>query len=120
MTQAITQVKEARKRAASIRRKAMTDPVANPCCSACGFSYPPVMQGHHVHPIAESEIISDEIVWLCPNCHALVHEIRRVYYSAKRVNNLRMKVSHLDYWLYEVCPQPVMEKLISIAKRTNK
>lgn len=111
-------IKSARKRAARVRQKSMSDPVANPCCCACGFSYPPIVHMHHVYPLAETEQPIDECIWLCPNCHAMVHEIRRVRYSKGRVSNLKLRLSHLDYWLGDVCSPDVAAKLIDIARRS--
>ena len=115
-----TKKRDARLRASYIRQKEMRNPVANPCCGACGFSYPPIVQMHHIYPLAETELPIDEFAWLCPNCHAMVHEIRRVRYGVRRVTNLKVRLSHLDYWLSEVCPPNVAAKLLDIAKRTNK
>lgn len=111
-------IQSARKRASRIRQKSMSDPVANPCCCACGFSYPPVIHLHHVYPLAETNQPVDECVWLCPNCHAMVHEIRRVRYGRRRATNLMVRLSHLDYWLVDVCPPEVAAKLLDIAKRS--
>lgn len=114
-----SEVKEARKRASQIRRRAMADPVANPSCKVCGFAYPPSMHLHHIHPLAESEIVTDDHVWLCPNCHAMVHEIRRMYYSKRKPSSYRLRLAHLDYWLGEVCPPDAAKKLCDIAKKSE-
>lgn len=123
MTQAIIQnkreaIKKARQRAADIRYKAMRDQYANPCCHACGFRYPPIVHLHHVKPLGETGKDSNDLVWLCPNCHAMVHEIRRCYFSKRRVSNLEMRLSHLDYWLDSECPKDVSQKLLDIARRS--
>lgn len=97
----------------------MANPVANPVCPVCDFSYPPVTHLHHIHPLAESDAISDEHVWLCPNCHAMVHEIRRMYYTKRRPSNFRLRSAHLGYWLGEVCTPDVAKKLYDIAKRSK-
>lgn len=109
----------ARKRAAKIRYQAMHDKYANPCCQACDFCYPPVVHGHHIRPVAETNGASDELIWLCPNCHAMVHEIKRVYHSQRKASNLEMRVSHLSYWLTDVCPSHIAKKLCEIAERTR-
>lgn len=108
-------VKEARRRAGKQRGKAMSDPVANPCCSVCGFAYPPVVHLHHIHPLAETEVPSDESAWLCPNCHAMVHEIRRMRRSGRKPRNYQMRLQHLDYWLSEICSPEIADKLIRLA-----
>lgn len=123
MTQAIIQTKkqeiaQARKRAKTVRYKAMNDPFAHPCCVACGFGYPPIVHLHHVQPLGETGKDTPDLVWLCPNCHAMVHEIIRIYYSKRRANNLQMRLSHLEYWLDRECSDERWKKLSEIAKKT--
>lgn len=110
---------KARQRASNIRQKAMRDPVAHPCCFACGFSYPPIVHMHHIYPLSETQEPIDSFKWVCPNCHAMIHEIRRMYYSSKRPSNYQTRLAHLEYWLYEVCQQEVADKLREIAKATH-
>lgn len=93
----------------------MSDPTAGPCCSACGFGYSPVLHLHHIHPLAETETPTNDTVWLCPNCHAMVHEIRRMETHEKRPSHYRMRRSLYDYWLTNECPSEVAEKLRKLA-----
>lgn len=111
---------EARKRAKSIRERAMRGQAPHPMCKACGFEYPPVMHLHHLYPISETDVPIDEFVWLCPNCHAMVHEIRRVNYGVRRPSNYRVRKLHLDYWLWEICDREVALKLVDLVEKTIK
>lgn len=110
--------KKSRRNAARMRYRAMHDPVGCPCCQACGFAYPPVMHLHHVYPLAETDKAVDDFAWLCPNCHAMVHEIRRVLHSKRKPTNLRVRLDYLDYWLTTECPSHVADKLRDLAART--
>lgn len=106
---------EQRKVAAAKRRKAMSDNFANPICYVCGFSYPPIMHLHHLKPLNEGGNADGETVWLCPNCHAMVHEIRRMRYRYR--SGMRYKKTrdgHFDYWL-ESCDRHVAKKLFEYA-----
>lgn len=102
-----------RKRAAAQRHRAMSDEFAHPCCQGCGFAYPPVVQLHHLNPIAESDGSDKATVWLCPNCHAMVHEIRKLYIAptGRRVRYRKARLSHLDYWLDNVCSPELAKNL---------
>jgi len=105
-----------RRRAAAFRSRVMHDKFAQPLCSVCGFAYPPIVHLHHAQPLSETDNAASDVVWLCPNCHAMVHELRRVYYSNKKVSNLAVHLSHLEYWLSDICPAQIADKLQNIAK----
>lgn len=106
----------ARKRATAKRARAMRQ-VNHSLCQACSFAYPPILHLHHVRPLVETGVESEETVWLCPNCHAMVHEIIRVFHSGKKVKNLQVRLDYLGYWLSEICPDDVADKLRSLAER---
>ena len=105
-----------RQRSGAIRKAAMENPFAHPNCSACGFEYPPIVHLHHVKPLCESEAIDETLEWLCPNCHALVHEIRKIHFLKNKVSNIDIRINHLDYYLYEICKKEIRDKLFFIAK----
>jgi predicted HNH restriction endonuclease len=113
------QIKTARVKAARVRYRAMND-MANPFCQVCEFAYPPIVHLHHVHPLASTNEDSNETIWLCPNCHAIVHELVRCYYSPRQPRNVWKRLGHLDYWMSDVCPRDIADKLRDIAKRTAK
>lgn len=115
-----TLAEEARKRAKSIRDRTMRDQVAHPICEVCAFEYPPIMHLHHLYPISETDVPVDQLVWLCPNCHAMAHEIRRVNYGKRRPSNYRVRKLHLDYWLSEICDREVALKLVGLVEKTIK
>jgi len=113
----VQQRKNERKRTQRIRQQAMTD-FCNPCCQACGFSYPPIVQLHHKTPLHEVDVVDTDTVWLCPNCHAMVHEIRKLYFKELPRNTayLRARIRHMDYWLNDIAPKELAQKLMELAK----
>lgn len=115
MTQA-DDVRIARERAANQRRRTMANPIALPLCAVCNYPYPHITHMHHVKPLAETKAISEETTWLCPNCHAMVHELRRVYFSSTRflARSRKSRLSMLDYWM-EQTDQSTVDKLMDIA-----
>lgn len=43
-------------------------------CFACQNHFPPILNNHHIKPVAKGgESWVENLVRLCPNCHALVH-----------------------------------------------
>jgi hypothetical protein len=48
-------------------------------CEACGFDYGHgrILRSHHVRPVSkDGKSDADNLVALCPNCHAVVHVLR--------------------------------------------
>ena len=110
--------KAVRRIASKDRYQMMSNDFAQPYCHACGFSYPPIVHGHHIKPVAATNGVSVKTVWLCPNCHAMVHEIIRCYYSARRPSHYETRMGHLDYWLSEICGDKLRKTLIGLAKES--
>lgn len=52
------------------------------CCEVCEFNVQSVLRLHHIIPVAKDGSTSkDNLVVLCPNCHALVHMMRSKNYQ---------------------------------------
>lgn len=64
---------EKRKEAKKLRKEVVRKDGA---CEVCGYSFSPVLQIHHIVPIALGGGNSkDNIACLCPNCHKEIHYI---------------------------------------------
>jgi hypothetical protein len=49
-------------------------------CFVCGFDFAPVLVMHHITPVAEGgDNGRDNLVIVCPTCHAMVHQLMRTY-----------------------------------------
>lgn len=47
-------------------------------CDVCGFSVMNVLHVHHIRPVSEGGLgAKDNLALLCPNCHSIVHLIRK-------------------------------------------
>lgn len=47
-------------------------------CFACQNHFPPILNNHHIKPVGKGgESWIENLVRLCPNCHALVHWINK-------------------------------------------
>lgn len=112
-------IKAERQRAAKQRRRAVTNPDVAPVCNVCRFGCGYVLHGHHVQALSESTIVCSEIVYLCPNCHAMVHEIRRMHYAPHRmrVRNRADRLEQLDYW-EDQSDKMIVAKLHDLARRS--
>lgn len=112
-------IKAERKRATKQRQKAVSNPYVGPTCRVCRFIYPYVLHVHHVVPLGESTEINSEVVYLCPTCHAMVHEIRRLYYAPNRmrVRYHEDRLEQLNYWEDQQPDKSITAKLYDLAKR---
>ena len=112
-------IKAERARAAKQRRRIVTDPNVGPVCRVCQFGCGYVLHGHHIQSLAESTSVCSEIVYLCPNCHAMVHEIRRMRYAPHRmrVRNRADRLEQLEYW-EDQSDKAVVAKLHDLARRS--
>ena len=64
---------EKRKEAKKLRKGVVREGSA---CEVCGYSFSPILQIHHIVPIALGGNNSkDNIACLCPNCHKEIHYI---------------------------------------------
>ena len=113
-----TAIQAARLQAAKERRREMSHTISIPICSVCSYPYPHITHKHHVHPLASSDTINEETVWLCPNCHAMVHEIRRVHFSSGRTTRFKSRFSLLDNWV-DVTDRVIVNKLFDLARRSK-
>ncbi len=107
-----------RRRAAKERREHFAPDLPGwPTCWVCKTGYAPITQLHHLHPLAESNVIRTNKVWLCPNCHALVHELRRFYPQPKRRMTREgwARLDFLEWWLDEQCDPEVFKRLWRVA-----
>lgn len=51
-------------------------------CAICGFAFGALLHRHHIKPRSEGgEDATDNMVMLCPNCHAIAHRLRRSPYQ---------------------------------------
>jgi hypothetical protein len=57
----------------NIYRKVMTRNNPTPCCTSCGIVNIKVLVVHHIDRNRQNNNMSN-LVWLCRNCHYLVHE----------------------------------------------
>ena len=76
-------------------------------CRVCDLSWTPILIAHHIKPASEfGDGNPDNIITLCPNCHALVHFFRRKY--NKCLNN------DLNIIMREL-PEQMLKRIIDIA-----
>jgi len=48
-------------------------------CEVCDFDYSSVVVRHHILPIAlKGSNEPSNLVWLCPNCHAVIHHLKKL------------------------------------------
>jgi 5-methylcytosine-specific restriction endonuclease McrA len=69
-------------------------------CYVCGCSFLPVLVVHHVKPVSEggnNEL--DNLVVLCPTCHAVVHILLRNKMQNRYVQNLAIAGELEDHFL---------------------
>lgn len=47
-------------------------------CVVCGFSFSHAIARHHILPVSEGgKNDSDNLIWLCANCHAVIHSLKK-------------------------------------------
>ncbi len=91
MTEATTEHKQyLRQRVRSATRNRSTDQLLDERdgrkkCFACGEKLREILTKHHIKPVAkDGESWVENIVRLCPNCHALVHWLNTQLYLGVR------------------------------------
>lgn len=53
-------------------------------CAVCGFWIHSLLRLHHIIPVSRGGVNRPEnLVYLCPNCHAMVHEMARLLRNRK-------------------------------------
>ncbi len=53
-------------------------------CHCCRFKHWPILHVHHINPVSENGFADEQLMWtVCPNCHAYVHELRRLRGTSK-------------------------------------
>lgn len=70
-------------------------------CIVCSYAYRGIIVVHHILPIAHGgDNWSGNLVELCPNCHAVVHRIKRIfgrhYITDKQLDRSVKYQQHLD------------------------
>lgn len=77
--------------------------IDNFTCQSCGFHYKDrIVEGHHLIPLSSVQIIYNSIndlVTLCPNCHALAHSI---YHLDKKYQNRDVLLKKLKTLIEEI------------------
>ena len=77
--------------------------IDNFTCQACGFYYDnKIVECHHLTPLSDEQTIYNSIndlVTLCPNCHALAHNI---YHLDKRYQNRDVLLKRLKTLIEEI------------------
>lgn len=60
-------------------------------CFTCQNYFPPILNNHHIKPVAKNgESWIENLVRLCPNCHALVH------WANKRIHDtVQERIEHM-------------------------
>jgi predicted HNH restriction endonuclease len=110
-------IKQARRSAAKERYKMIATDGYISTCFACKYQYTFIDHLHHIRPVAATNGNSIEVIWLCPTCHAMVHEIARLYISPpKRLVNREGRENQMD-WFDEDHPD-LFITLFDIAKRS--
>lgn len=47
-------------------------------CAVCGFSFSPAIARHHILPVSQGgNNNTDNLIWLCANCHAVIHSLKK-------------------------------------------
>jgi 5-methylcytosine-specific restriction endonuclease McrA len=61
-------------------------------CEICGFWIHSILRLHHVIPVSRDGVNRPEnLVYLCPNCHAIVHE------AAKRLRDKKSGDRYFEF-----------------------
>ena len=69
-----------------------------PVCYVCEFNFSPILHRHHIRPKSEGGAnTQDNFVYLCPNCHSLVHQLYQ--YGAIRATDNYERSSSRFYTL---------------------
>lgn len=99
----------------TIRRKAIDiDNNDYPVCEGCkdNHVFPHILHHHHLTPLSEASPFETRyLLFLCPNCHALIHLMRKY---KQRGPNLQV-ADDLEFWLDERMPPDIVERLWDIA-----
>lgn len=63
-------------------------------CPVCHARHDLIMQIHHIDPVQELGA-SDQLIPMCPNCHAYVHVLRRVRKDPAKFQALKDELFHV-------------------------
>lgn len=89
-----------------------------PFCAACQFGFAPILHQHHIRPSSEGGCNDkDNLVYLCPNCHALIHQIYK-WGSSKNIKESFEKMGNfliLKNWIEENLGVITLGNLLDIA-----
>jgi hypothetical protein len=79
------------------------------CCEICGMGVMYIGVIHHIKPVEDGGSgMCGNLIHLCPNCHAVVHVIRRY----KKIG------THLSEWLNEHYSEEQCQLIIAVARET--
>jgi len=68
-------------------------------CKICGANYEPFLREHHIIPVAKNgKSTSANLVTLCANCHALIHEGMSVN-VLRRISSVTSLKNYYKRWL---------------------
>lgn len=72
-------------------------------CEVCGFHCPLILVIHHVKPVARlGRGNKENLIALCPNCHAIVHSVDLEDES---------QLYFLGEWLFDFMPQEQVDRI---------
>lgn len=95
--------------------------VFNDRCFVCGFDCTPVLAIHHIeHLSSGGDNQPDNLIPLCPNCHAMVHKIKREVDPLNGdidIYSMSVALEQIIAWVNEHLGAEAEKKLFSIARQ---
>lgn len=72
----------------------------NYTCRGCGFHFDnKIVEAHHLVPISsveeEKQVKKDDLITLCPNCHAIAHILLKISEKYQKIENLIQKLQEI-------------------------
>ena len=92
----------------------------NDQCYVCSFNCTPILAVHHIHHLSLGGNNSqDNLVLLCPNCHAIVHKMIKEINLHDEIDifNMSSDLRIISNWITDNLGQEAEGKLISIARQ---
>ena len=89
-------------------------------CAACRFGFTPILHSHHIRPRSDGgHNHASNRVLLCPNCHALVHELYKWSQCANsgEFDHYYENFSALKEWICKNLGEEVYENLADLHYR---
>ena len=92
-------------------------------CYACGLDYAPVLNLHHIRPLREGgNNAAENLVFLCPTCHALVHKAISLLLSrdGAELARKRKRAQEFYTWLFDRCPPRQLDRILELMRKRSE